>query len=374
MENKKEKVVLKKCGTYNLSNVKYSIISILNCLGGVKRFISRGDKVLLKPNLLSSRSPEEGVTTHPVVVEAIAEIVEENGGILFMGDSPSAESFQKVVVKTGIYELSRKLPIRLVPFEEVVQVDFKEGEFKKLEISKPVLEMDKIINIAKLKTHTQFILTLGVKNMFGIVPGKRKAECHIRFGNDLLSFSKFLIDIYRFKKPVLTIVDGILGMDGNGPANGRRICFEVLVGSENALAIDTFISHATGLGEEYSITQAGKALGLRGWDIKEIETEGDETLSFSSFRFPDSIPPSSRFSFLMPALKKSLPRPFINIEKCELCRLCVEVCQTNSIKEYSKGLKIDYKNCISCFCCQEVCPSDAIEIRRGFLGEILRKI
>lgn len=370
----KEKIVLRKCRTYDLKEVKSSILAIFESLGGANKFFSRGEKILIKPNLLSARLPEEGVTTHPSVVKAVAEIIIENGGIPYIGDSPSIESFQKVVARTGIHEISKEMGIRLVPFEDSVNVDFKDGEFKKLEISRPVLETDKVVNIAKLKTHTQFVLTLGVKNMFGIVPGRRKAECHIRFGNDLLSFSKLLIDLYRFKKPVITIIDGILGMDGNGPANGRKRWFGILIGSENALAIDTFISHSSGLGNEYSIAKAGEKMGFKGSKIDEIETLNDDSFALSNFKLPDSIPPSRRFSFLTARLKSSLPRPFINRELCKLCMLCTEVCQTDSIKKDSKGLKIDYRNCICCFCCQEICPYNAIEIKSGILGEILRKL
>lgn len=370
----KEKVIIKKCISYNFEETKTSLQSIFDNLGGVKNFISKGDKVLLKPNLLSARLPEEGVTTHPSVIRALAELIMENGGIPFIGDSPSIESFNKVITETGVLKISKEMGIEIVSFEESVNIDFKEGEFKKLEIAKPVLEVDKIINIAKLKTHTQFILTLGVKNMFGIVPGRRKAEAHIRFGNDLFSFSKFLIDLYRFRKPVITIMDGILGMDGNGPANGRKRWFGVLIGSENALAIDTFISHSLGIGDKYSIVGAGEKMGIRGSKIEDIEVLDGESLALPDFKLPDSVPPSKRFSFLMSRLKSSLPRPFINREMCKLCRLCMEVCQTDSIKEDSKGLKIDYKNCISCFCCQEVCPYNAIEIKRGFIGEILRRL
>ncbi len=370
----KEKIVLRKCRTYDLKEIKSSILSIFESLGGVNKFFSRGEKILIKPNLLSARLPEEGVTTHPSIVKAVAEIIIENGGIPYIGDSPSIESFQKVVARTGMQEISREMGIRLISFEDSVNVDFKEGEFKKLEVARPVLEVDKIVNIAKLKTHTQFILTLGVKNMFGIVPGRRKAECHIRFGNDLLSFSKFLIDLYRFKKPVITIIDGILGMDGNGPANGRKRWFGILIGSENALAIDTFISYFSGLGDGYSIVKAGEKMGIKGSKIDEIEIINGDSFVLLNFKLPDSTPPSKRFSFFTTRLKSSLPRPFINRELCKLCMLCTEVCQTDSIKKDSKGLKIDYRNCISCFCCQEVCPYNAIEIKRGILGEILRKL
>lgn len=168
----KEKIVIKKCRTYNLNEIKSSILAIFESLGGAGKFFSRGEKILIKPNLLSARLPEEGVTTHPSIVKAVAEIIIENGGIPYIGDSPSIESFQRVVARTGIQEISKEMGIKLVPFEDSVDVDFKDGEFKKLEISRPVLEADKIVNIAKLKTHTQFILTLGVKNMFGIVPGR----------------------------------------------------------------------------------------------------------------------------------------------------------------------------------------------------------
>ncbi|MGQ9618750.1 MAG: DUF362 domain-containing protein [Candidatus Aminicenantia bacterium] len=374
MENRKEKVIIRKCKSYNYSDVKSSILSIIDALGGAKNFVSRNDRVLLKPNLLSARKPEEGVTTHPSVVRALAEIVLENGGIPFIGDSPSIESFHKVLARTGILQVAKEMEIELVPFNDAIYVDFKEGEFKKLEIAKKILEFDKIINIAKLKTHTQFTLTLGIKNMFGIVPEKRKAECHVRFGNDLLSFSKFLIDIYRYREPVLTILDGILGMDGNGPSNGRKRWFGILIGSSNALAIDSLISHSLGIGKNYSIVKAGKDMGLRGWALSDIEYEKDGNLLPSDFQLPDSIPPSTHFLFLMPFLKKSIPRPFIKRDVCKLCKLCVDVCQTDSIKEDRKGLKIDYKTCISCFCCQEVCPYNAIEIKNGFFGRILRKI
>ncbi|MEW6456174.1 MAG: DUF362 domain-containing protein [Acidobacteriota bacterium] len=257
----KSKVVIEKCENYKYDEVRKSIDKIFSEFEDLSQIIKRGDKVLIKPNLLSAHPPEEAVTTHPIIVDIILEKIVKEGGIPFIGDSPSIGNLMVVAQKAGIKKVADKFGIPIKEFIRAVEVDNKEGEFKKLEIAKEAIEVDKIINLAKLKTHTQMVLTLGVKNMFGVVPGKRKTEWHLRAGTNNNFFASVLLDVYRATKPVFTIVDGIVGMDGDGPANGNARKIGLLFGGEDAVSIDKVVSHFIGLkDEELFILEAAKKI------------------------------------------------------------------------------------------------------------------
>ncbi len=110
----------------------------------------------------------------------------------------------------------------LVEFNRPVLPPKRGGKiFKQLEIDQTVLEAEVIINLPKLKTHSLTLLTLGVKNLFGCIPGPRKALWHLKAGEDRKTFAKILVDVYQIIQPSLTILDGIVGMDGSGPNSGR---------------------------------------------------------------------------------------------------------------------------------------------------------
>ena len=215
-------VSIVKCDDYESEKVYQKVKDGLNLLGGIGSFVNEGDQVLLKPNFLVGRSPDRCVNTHPAIVRAVAKSVLEAGANPMIGDSPQLGSALKVAEKCGVAEIARELGIEIVEFEPIEVMHPGGKYFKHFVLGKAVLEADKIINLPKLKTHNLTFLTLAVKNIFGCVPGARKAQWHVRTsqkGNAYLS--RMLLDLYTLINPALSIVDGIVSMEGKGPGSGK---------------------------------------------------------------------------------------------------------------------------------------------------------
>ena len=214
-------VSLTKCNSYELNELRLEVDKLLEPFEGIRSFVSPGQKVLLKPNLLSAKSPERAVTTHPHLIQVIAEKVIEAGGEPVIGDSPGGaiRGVKRVWDNTGIMEMASAARLDLVNFETSGIEEIISGEYH-FYISKAVLEADVIINLGKLKTHTLTLLTCGVKNIFGVIPGFRKSELHKIFPKPG-EFAAMLVELYKLISPSLTIVDGILAMEGNGPSSGK---------------------------------------------------------------------------------------------------------------------------------------------------------
>jgi uncharacterized protein (DUF362 family) len=158
--------------------------------------------VLLKPNLLSAHPPERRITTDPEVVRTVARMVLEAGGSPFIGDSPGLDPFKRLASKTGMDEIAQQLGIEIVELSRPTPVSLRsDAVFKKLEIAYQALNADVVINLPKLKTHSQMLLTLGVKNLFGTIVAQRKVEWHHMAGVDRDTFGSLHLDIYLAIKP-----------------------------------------------------------------------------------------------------------------------------------------------------------------------------
>jgi len=371
-------VSLKKCVSYGSDEVYEGVREAIGLLGGMGRFVSKGERILLKPNLLTAKPADSAVTTHPSVVRALIRLVKEAGATPFVGDSPAIGKPRKVAEKSGILEVCKEEGVEFIGFNEAVEVANPEGFiFKKLTIARAVMEADGIINIPKLKTHAQMLLTMGVKNIFGCVPGTRKPQWHLSAGVDNLSFADMILDLYLFLRPRLTIMDAVVAMEGNGPASGDPIDVGLIAASSEALVLDAVCAHILGVpAGDVPILEAARQRGLKEALFENADVIGDETTTFkvSGFRLPPLA--HTRFTeglpyFLGSRLRKSLTvRPHIIDSKCTLCDLCVGVCPAR-IMTSSKRIKIDYDQCIRCFCCQEMCPNEAITSKAGWLKKII---
>jgi uncharacterized protein (DUF362 family)/Pyruvate/2-oxoacid:ferredoxin oxidoreductase delta subunit len=335
--------------------------------------VKRGDRVLLKPNLLYGKPPEKAVTTHPSVVRGMIEIVREAGGAPSIGDSPGMERLGRAAEKAGIKRVADEMGCPLVEFDRpVVPTDKKGKWFKQLEVDRSVLDADVIINLPKWKTHGQMLLTLGVKNLFGCVPGPRKALWHLKAGQDQKLFARMLIDVYLTVRPALTILDGIVGMDGNGPGSGRPVPLGLLLGSRDPLHLDQIVCDLLGIHRELLTTN--RVAFESGIGKSEIEVVGEkvEKVKVADFQLPPlsdlgwSLP-----GFLKRALKKALTgRPVINEEVCKICGRCKEICPPKALTQEGR-LALDEQKCIRCFCCQEICPEGAISIEPGWAQKLV---
>jgi uncharacterized protein (DUF362 family)/Pyruvate/2-oxoacid:ferredoxin oxidoreductase delta subunit len=304
------------------------------------------------------------------------QIVREAGGIPFIGDSPSVGSLLRTAEKAGIKAVADKMKCPLVEFNKPILSPRGGGKvFKKLEIDQVVLEADAIINLPKFKTHGLTLLTLGVKNLFGCIPGPRKAQWHLKAGEDRKTFAQILVDICQVIHPSLTILDGIVGMEGNGPNSGRPIPMGLILASEDPLSLDQIACDLVGISRESLLTNRAAFEQGMGKDSIDVFGESVEEVKISNFQFPTPSQPDWNLPrFLRKALNNALnSKPTVDRDLCSSCDRCEEICPPRALVRKGKDLVFDYGKCIRCFCCLEVCPGGAIGIKPGWALKLIGK-
>jgi uncharacterized protein (DUF362 family)/ferredoxin len=375
-------VAVVRCESYDGTAVRAAVRRGVDLLGGVGRFVRSGERILLKPNLLVPRASDDAVTTHPSVFRAVAELLAEAGAILSYGDSPGFGGASIAARRAGLAGIADELDIPLADFATRVHVSFPDGRLvKRFALAKGVVDADGIVSLPKLKTHGLTRMTGAIKNQFGCVPGVLKAEFHARLPNADL-FSQMLVDLNRLLRPRLFVMDGIVGMEGNGPQGGRPRPMNVLLASGDPVAIDATVCRLIGLGPELVPPLVyGEAHGLG--RTSEIDWVGDPIDAFVARDFDvnrnprSTTDPPGRVSRL--ARRLVVPRPAIRGERCTRCGTCVAVCPVSPKavrfgNEARTGVpEHDYARCIRCYCCQEMCPERAIEIDVPFLGRLIRR-
>lgn len=361
---------------YELSILRYAVTRLLEPLGGISAFIDSGDRVLLKPNMLAAKEPDLAVTTHPSLVQVVAELVREAGGIALVGDSPGFGSFLRVAEKCGIYDAARKSGATLIEFNEAIELQGS-GMFRCIHLARAYYEADKIINLPKLKTHEMMTMTCAVKNLFGAVVGADKVGWHLKAGSSRKLFARLLLEIYQVKKPVLNIVDAVYAMEGNGPGNGDPVKLGLLIAGANPVAVDVIAGKLAGIPAELlHIEREAVRMGLSGASFDNILLLGTpiESIPETRFRLPTGLdvqfglPP-----FLTKALKSHLTSyPEADPKTCVLCGVCRDACPPRSITIKNNALSVDNARCIRCWCCRELCPHGAMRVRSGLLFRTLK--
>jgi len=370
----KSSVSIVKCEGYDEEEVLKGLRKVIGLLGGIEHFVQKGNRVLLKPNLLYGKTPEKAVTTHPFIVKGVIKIVREAGGIPSVGDSPAIGSLARAAEKAGIKRVADEMNCPLVELNRpVIPSKGVETFFKQLEIDQTVLKADVIINLPKWKTHGLTLLTLGVKNLFGCVPGPKKALWHLNAGEDRKTFARILVDLYRIVQPSLTILDGIVGMEGNGPNSGHPIPLGLILASRDAISLDQIVCDLLSISR--GTLPTNRVAFEQGLVKDGIEVVGErmEEVRISHFRLPTLSQPDWNLpGFLSKALKDALTsKPLIDEGRCQACDQCVEICPPKALLKKEKGLFFDYGECIRCFCCQEVCPGGAIKIEPGWIAKLI---
>ncbi|MCK4680694.1 DUF362 domain-containing protein, partial [bacterium] len=243
---RKATVAIARCATYEPEDVSRAVALVLDHLGGMSRFISPGEKVLLKPNLLAAKDPDRAITTHPAVIEAVIGAVREAGGEPSMGDSPGGalRGIERVWRNTGLQDLSERTGTPIVNFEASGARDVA-GQLRSYLIARPVLEADAIIGLPKMKTHVLTLYTGCIKNMFGVIPGFGKGRLH-NIAPRPVPFSRHLVDIYSLVRPRLHIMDAVVAMEGDGPSGGRPRTVGVIIGGADPVAVDTVVAGMMG--------------------------------------------------------------------------------------------------------------------------------
>ncbi len=364
-----EKIIFKKA-SYDYKVLRPAVFDLIDAVGN--DLVKKNTGVLIKPNLLLPASPEKAITTHPLFVRAVAEYVLEKGGIPLVADSPAMGSLEKIKREGGYDKALQGLNLKFKTFTSSVKVNIGEP-FGFIDIAKDAIQADVIFNLPKLKTHTQMLLTLGVKNMFGCIVGLRKPQWHLRSGVDREMFAKLLVQICNAVKPSLTLVDGILAMEGQGPGKGGKPRYSgLIVGGKNAIEVDRAICSLLGLNPDKLPThQAAKKLGLV---EKEVHVNG--YFSFiMDFKLPHtgslSLGPKPFHKFMR---RHFIQRPVVDEDLCRLCGQCSQYCPAKAINQNNKTILFDYDRCIRCYCCIEICPHGALCAKETLPGKILDRL
>jgi uncharacterized protein (DUF362 family) len=296
-------VSLIRATSYEREALQESLETLLEPLGGMAAFVKPGNRVLLKPNLLTGARPGKECTTRPELVYAIAQIVMKAGGKPFLGDSPAFGSAKGVAVANGYLPILEELNLPIIEFHGQRYETVNEG-FNHLLLCKEAMEADVVINLPKVKSHTQLVLTLGVKNLFGCVPGKMKAWWHMEAGKDANRFGEMLVETARAIDPDLTIIDGIIGHEGNGPSGGEPRPLGVLAASPDVFALDRAMVEILNVApEQVPTVAASMRLGLVGeLDSIHFPHLHPDLLKIDDWRLPDKFLP---IDFGMPRVIKS---------------------------------------------------------------------
>ena len=379
-------VSIVKCESYDKKAVARAFDALFAPIGALD-FIKPGMTVAIKANLVAAVKPERAATTHPALVCELCARIAERGATPVVGDSPGGP-FTGMYLK-GVYSATGVTQVKEASGELNSNFDVAECErFEEAEVLKSfsytswLKEADAIINFAKLKTHGMMSMSAAVKNMFGAIPGTMKPEYHYRFSNTK-DFANALIDIDEFFKPTLSIVDGVVGMEGNGPTVGDPRQIGIIACSRSPYDLDCALASVIGLSADRIPTvQLAIERGL-GKELSDIIIAGDG----AGVKIPDfkNIERANGVEFL-PALlgvkskllgrlvKAALSsRPKLIPSECVGCRNCEGSCPAHAITMKQRKPRIDRNECIRCFCCQEFCPKGALKVHRPLGARIMTK-
>ncbi len=384
----KHAVALIPLSTYDQPQVDAAVRQGMALLGGMGRFVKKEERILLKPNLLARALPQKAITTHPAVFEAVCRLLREEGyAHLSYGDSPGSPTTtpDKAAEGAGIRAAAEKFGVDRADFTSGSIVAFPQGKTTKaFYLCKGVQEADALINLCKMKTHALERITGAVKNLYGCITGVNKAAGHAAYPNSEV-FADMLADLNLCIRPRLHIMDGVVAMEGNGPSSGTPVNMNVLLFSDDPVALDAVFAalvHLEPSAVPTCVSGARVGLGVMAEDEIDVLTpSGTLTLTQAQQQYGkvdfDVFRGTIRKGLLfkvMPLLPFLQHRPRVNLKKCIACGVCEESCPVPEKAVHSgndRKARYDYRKCIRCYCCQEMCPVKAIEVYRHPLMKLL---
>ncbi|MEA1964964.1 MAG: DUF362 domain-containing protein [Candidatus Aerophobetes bacterium] len=379
------KVSIVRCNSYQQKEVDDTVRESLQLIGGIDEIIKPKKRVLLKVNMINSDFPEKAATTHPSILRAVIRMVKEMGGEPLVGDAPGV-AYRRIECawqKTGFRRAAEEEGAEVINFREVKEIDnLTNKRIPVLHIAKEVLDADVVISLPKLKTHSFTLFTGAIKNLYGTIPGFRKKELHALAPRPR-DFAELMVDIFSVVKPSLAIMDGVVGMEGDGPICGSPYKVGLILAGKDLVALDAVASNIIGYHPfDIEITKTAAKRGLGVGKLEEIEIKGVplNEAKVEDFELVSNLNtllkrvPSFVFYVLRPTASLLLKvTPGVDEENCERCGDCAEACPVKAIKMENHGYPvISQKRCIRCFCCTEVCPSGSMKIERNWLARKLK--
>ncbi len=401
---------LVKCDSYEYEEVKRALDESLELIDGLD-LVKPGMKIGIKANLVTGSAADKAITTHPVLLKRLCELLVEKGASVVIGDSPGGlytQAFVQNVYKScGLQELESITGTEgLVPDASratvTLNTDFsiKDGKFPEAVSLKSFIytgwldDVDAIIGFSKLKTHAMMGMSCAVKNMFGCIPGTTKPDYHMRFPEEK-AFANVMVDLNEFFKPVLYIVDAIDGMEGNGPTAGEKRHIGAILASKRPYSLDMVCASMIGMGiSDVQTLLVANERGLGPKDINEVTVLGNYSLEDA--KIPDfkratihqsiTFEGGSAFNRIKSIAVKLAysTKPLVKKDECIGCKKCHDTCPAKAITmapsngASPKGTgnipQIDRSKCIKCFCCQEFCPVGAMKVHYNPVGNMLNKM
>lgn len=374
------------CPSYEENLCRQALLQVLAPLGGLD-WVKPGMKIAIKANLVSFLKPEAAATTHPTLLCALTGLLKERGASVVIGDSPGGlynpVYVERVYKATGMHLAEAAGAALNRNFEQRAAQCPDAKVAKNIQYTAYLDEADAIINFCKLKAHGMMGMSNAAKNLFGVIPGTMKPEYHFRYP-DPKDFARMIVDLNEHFRPVLSITDGIIGMEGNGPTNGTPRRIGMIAASRSPHKLDLLCAGLLGLRrEDVPTLEAALERGLIPETAEELEVAGDP----EAFYMPDFENVKTLNSLLFRDMggnrlgklfggfaQKALgSKPKVTKGECIGCGKCRDLCPAKAITIQKKLPKIDRKVCIHCFCCQEFCPKGAMKVHRPAVAELLNK-
>ncbi len=351
-------------------------------------FVRPGMRIVLKVNLVAPMNPDTAATVHPSLVCALSGILREMGAEPVIGDSPggiySAPYLHHVYETTGMVQAEKCGAVLNQDFSVKEAEDPEAKQARHFSYTGYLDQADAIIDVCKLKTHGMMGMSCGVKNMFGAIPGTMKPEMHYRYPK-VEDFADMLVDIYQHFRPSLVVCDGVLGMEGNGPTQGKPRQVGCLMAARNGHVLDLAAAQIIGMEpKEVPTLRAAMERGLVPESLDGMEMYGNP----KDFAAPDYLrlprPATTAFHLLGDSLAGKMadkvihhvltPFPKMERKTCVGCAKCAGICPAHAIRMENGWPKIDRRACIHCFCCQEFCPMGAMQVDRTWIARVARKV
>ena len=380
-------VSLASCQTYDPEYLREVITRSLT-MSGFDLACLKGRRVCVKPNLLSPAPPEAAVTTHPEFFRAVVRLVRDSGGMPVLIESPANVSLERVLKKTPFGAVVAQEGIEVAASGGVMPLHNTQARtFRHFEVAAELAGVDVILNLPKLKTHGITYISGALKNLFGLIPGLRKSQWHMRaqakdeFAEFLLDFYGALLQGFEGPRTIWHIMDAVVGMEGEGPGNsGTPRQIGAVIAGRDAVAVDFVALNVLGLDAgrvRTVISGAARGLGAASWEA--IELAG---VPLEEVRLRDFVPTRASFrsdmmkwplnTSLFRSLLVEKPRP--DPGRCTLCYQCRQICPAGAITHAPRGCRVpafDYRRCVRCYCCMEVCPEAAITLRPNLIRRLM---
>lgn len=380
LPKRRSEVALVRCPSYEGEVVAKAVRRSLDLMGGLAECLSPSTKVFVKINHLSPNAPpDRAICTHPGFVREILRVLLEGHVRVTVGDDVNfgpgdeflATGFRQVCVELGVPLVN----LRKVGFSEI---SLKGAELKSVFIAKPVLEADLVLNLPKLKTHSFTVFTGAVKNMYGVIPCGFRLDGHRRFLRSD-QFSRMLVDVFSAVPRQLTIMDAIIGMEGEGPSSGVPKTMGLIISGKDGVAVDAVASRIAGYSPLHIFTTSeAQARGLGVGDLRSIKVVGEKVEDVECRDFRPSLAAAGLFRHWLPSFLYAyvsgqlVLTPEVLPAKCTACLDCIDICPAKTISLVSDKAWVDENRCIHCLCCHEVCLHRSIRLKQRPLGKLFR--